>query len=161
MKQITLYVYQSIDGCPARADKQVENAILNADSLLIDGEVYLELFMNHLGWPLTDKDTLVVTQAECNLTEKGRVRFITGDAAAELRRMKADGDGVIVAYGQGIAAILLDNGLADEVVVVTVPEIAGSGEKALPGAVKDGAAWVVRSCKMLDGEKVKTVFGRV
>lgn len=161
MKQITLYVYQSINGCPARADKQVENAILNADCLLIDGEVYLELFMNHLGWPLTDKDTLVVTQADCNLTEKERVQFITGDAAAELRQMKADGDGMIVAYGQGIAAILLDNGLADEVVVVTLPEITGGGDKALPGTVKDGAAWVVRSCKLLDGEKVKTVFGRV
>lgn len=103
----------------------------------IDGEVYLELFMNYLGWPLTDKDTLVVTQADCNLTEKERVRFITGDAAAELRRMKADGDGVIVAYGQGIAAVLLDNGLADEVVVITLPEITGGSEKALPGAVKD------------------------
>lgn len=161
MKQITLYVYQSIDGCPARPDKQVENAILNADCLLIDGEVYLELFMNHLGWPLTDKDTLVVTQADCNLTEKERVQFITGDAAAELRRMKAEDDGVIVAYGERIAAVLLDNGLADEIVVITVPEIMGGSEKALPGTVKDGAAWVVRSCKLLDGEKVRTVFGRV
>ena len=161
MKQITLYVYQSIDGCPARADKQVENAILNADCLLIDGEVYLELFMNHLGWPLTEKETFVVAQADCNLTEKEGVQFITGDAVAELSRMKAAGDGVMVAYGEGIAAVLLNSGLADEIVVVTLPVVTGGDEKALQHITGDGAAWVVRSCKVLDGEKVRTVYGRV
>lgn len=161
MKQITLYVYQSIDGCPARADKQVEEAIGNADCLLLDGETYLEIFMNHLGWPITQKDTFVVAQAECNLTGKERVRFITGDAAAEIGRMKAAGDGVMVAYGEDIAAVLLNNGLADEIVVITVPKVEGSGEKALQHITGDGAAWVVRSCRVLDGEKVRTVYGRV
>ena len=160
MKEITLCVYQSIDGCPARADKQVDDAVLQADCLLTDEETYLDVFMNHLGWPLTEKETFVVAQAECNLTEKQPVRFVTGDAVAELRRMKAAGDGVVAAYGQGIAATLLDNGLADEIVVVTLPEITGGGEKALPGMVMDGAAWVVRSCRLMDGEKVKTVYGR-
>lgn len=161
MKQITLYVYQSIDGCPARPDKGVDDAILNADCLLTDEETYLDVFMNHLGWPLTDKDTLVVAQADCNLTEKERVRFVTGDAAAELGRMKADGNGVMVAYGEGIAATLLNNGLADEIVVVTLPKVAGGDEKALRHITGDGAAWVVRSFKVLDGEKVLTVYGRV
>lgn len=161
MKQITLYVYQTIDGCPARPDKEVENAIGKADLLLLDEETYLTVFMNHLGWPLTDKDTFVVAQADSNLTEKERVRFITGNAAAELDRMKAVGDGVMVAYGKKIAATLLNNGLADEIVVITLPTVAGGGEKALPGVVKDGAAWVVRSCRVLDGEKVRTVYGRV
>lgn len=161
MKLITLYVYQSIDGCPARPDKQVEDAFGKADCLLFDEETYLDIFMNHSGWPLTDKDTFVVEQADCNLTEKERVRFITGDAVAELGRIKAAGDGVIVAYGEGIAATLLNNGLADEIVVITVPKIAGSCEKALPGVMADGAQWVVRSCRLLDGEKVRTVYGKV
>lgn len=161
MKQITLYVYQTIDGCPARADKQVDDAILKADCLLLDEETYLDVFMNHLGWPLTEKETFVVAQADCNLTEKQNVQFITGDAVAELSRMKAAGDGAMVAYGEGIAAVLLNSGLADEIVVITLPEITGGDEKALPGTVKDGAAWVVRSCKVLDGEKVRTVYGRV
>ena len=160
MKQITLYVYQSIDGCPARADKQVDDAVLQADCLLLDEETYLDVLMNHLGWPLTEKETFVVAQADCNLTEKEGVRFITEDAATELGRMKATGDGMMVAYGEGIAATLLDNGLADEIVVVTLPEIAGGGEKALRHITGDGAAWVVRSCKVLDGEKVRTVYGR-
>ena len=161
MKQITLYVYQTIDGCTARPDKEVENAIGKADLLLLDEETYLTVFMNHLGWPRTDKDTFVVAKADSNLTEKERVRFITGNAAAELGRMKAAGDGVMVAYGEKIAATLLNNGLADEIVVITLPTVAGGGEKALPGVVKDGAAWIVRSCRVLDGEKVRTVYGRV
>ena len=161
MKQITLYVYQTIDGCTARPDKEVENAIGKADLLLLDEETYLTVFMNHLGWLLTDKDTFVVAKADSNLTEKERVRFITGNAAAELGRMKAAGDGVMVAYGEKIAATLLNNGLADEIVVITLPTVAGGGEKALPGVVKDGAAWIVRSCRVLDGEKVRTVHGRV
>lgn len=161
MKQIALYVYQSIDGCTARPDKQVDDAILKADCLLLDEETYLNVFMNHLGWPLTDKETLVVAQADCNLTEKERVRFITRDAVAEIARIKAEGDGAIIAYGEGIAATLLNNALADEIVVMTLPKVKGGGEKALPGVVKDSAAWVVRSCRVLDGEKVRTVYGRV
>lgn len=161
MKQITLYVYQTIDGCAARADKQVDDAVLKADCLLLDEETYLDVFMNHLGWPLTEKETFVVAQADCNLTEKEGVQFITGDAVAELSRMKAAGDGVMVAYGEGIAAVLLNSGLADEIVVVTLPKVAGGDEKVLRHITGDGAAWVVRSCKVLDGEKVRTVYGRV
>ena len=161
MKQITLYVYQSVDGCPARADKQVDDAIGKADCLLLDEETYLDVFMNHLGWPITQKDTFVVAQADCNLTGKEGVRFITEDAVAEIGRMKAAGDGVMVAYGEGIAAMLLNSGLADEIVVVTLPKVAGGEEKALRHITGDGAAWVVRSCRGLDGEKVRTVYGRV
>ncbi|MCE8453287.1 dihydrofolate reductase family protein [Bacteroides uniformis] len=161
MKQITLYVYQTIDGCLARADKRVDDAVLKADCLLLDEETYLDVFMNHPGWPLTEKETFVVAQADCNLTEKQPVKFITEDAVGELSRMKAAGDGTMVAYGEGIAAVLLNSGLADEIVVVTLPKVAGGDEKALQYITGDGAAWVVRSCKVLDGEKVRTVYGRV
>ena len=161
MKQITLYVYQTIDGCAARTDKQVDDAVLKADCLLLDEETYLDVFMNHLGWPLTEKETFVVAQADCNLTEKEGVQFITGVAVAELSRMKAADDGTMVAYGEGISAVLLNSGLADEIVAVTLPKVAGGDEKALRHITGDGAMWVVRSCKVLDGEKIRTVYGRV
>ena len=138
MKQITLYVYQTINGCPARADKQVDDAILKADCLLLDEETYLDVFMNHLGWPLTEKGTFVVAQADCNLTEKEGVQFITGDAVAELSRMKAAGDGTMVAYGEGIAAVLLNSGLADEIVVVTLPKVTKRLCGILRGTVRCG-----------------------
>ena len=81
MKQITLHVYQSIDGCPVRADKYFDAAVDASGCVLIDEETYLRIYLNHLGCPLTAKETLVVTDGCIDLTEKERVRFVTGDAA--------------------------------------------------------------------------------
>lgn len=71
----------------------------------------------------------------------------------------------VTGYGSPMAkelqAVLLNSGLAVEIVVVTLPKVAGGEEKALRHITGDGAAWVVRSCKVLDGEKVRTVYGRV
>ena len=72
MKQITLYVYQTIDGCPARADKQVDDAILKADCLLLDEETYLDVFMNHLGWPAGGERNFCSGATRLYLTEKRR-----------------------------------------------------------------------------------------
>ena len=80
---------------------------------------------------------------------------------AELRQMKEDGDGMVVAYGEEIGALLLDNGLADEIVVTTVPVLVGGGEKALECGLNDGRTWIVRSSKVLEDGKIRTVYGRV
>lgn len=161
MKQITLHVYQSIDGCPVRSDKYFNAAVDASGCVLIDEETYLRIYLNHLGWPLTAKETLVVTDGCIDLTEKERVRFVTGDAAAELRRIKADGEGTVTAYGAETGALLLDNGLADEIVVITVPVLVGGGEKALECGLNDGRTWIVRSSKVLEDGKIRTVYGRV
>ena len=161
MKQITLHVYQSLDGCTVGADKHFDAATDASCCVLIDEETYLRIYLNHLGWPLTAKETLVVTDGCIDLTEKERVRFVTGDAAAELRRIKADGEGTVTAYGAGTGALLLDNGLADEIVVTTVPVLVGGGEKALECGLNDGKAWVVRSSKALEDGKIRTVYGKV
>ena len=78
MKQITLHVYQSLDGCPVGADKHFDAAADASCCVLIDEETYLRIYLNHLGWPLTAKETLVVTGGCIDLTEKERVRFVTG-----------------------------------------------------------------------------------
>ena len=85
MKQISLHVYQSIDGCPAPSDKHFDAAVDASSCVLIDEETYLRIYMNHLGWPITAKETLVVTNGGIDLTENERVKFIQGDAVAELR----------------------------------------------------------------------------
>ena len=75
MKQITLHVYQSLDGCPVGADKHFDAAADASCCVLIDEETYLRIYLNHLGWPLTAKETLVVTGGCIDLTEKERVRL--------------------------------------------------------------------------------------
>ena len=154
MKQITLHVYQSLDGCPVGADKHFDAAADASCCVLIDEETYLRIYLNHLGWPLTAKETLVVTDGCIDLTEKERVQFVTGDAAAE-------GEGTVTAYGAETGALLLNNGLADEIVVITVPVLVGGGEKALECGLNDGKAWVVRSSKVLEDGKIRTVYGKV
>ena len=66
-----------------------------------------------------------------------------------------------VAYGEEIGALLLDNGLADEITVTTVPVLIGGGEKALECGLNDGRAWIVRSNKVLVDGKMRTVYGKV
>ena len=161
MKQITLHVYQSIDGCPVIADKCF-NAVVDACAyVLIDEETYLRIYLNDLDWPLEAKETLVVTNGCIDLTETERVRFVRGNVVTELQRIKENGDGMVVAYGEEIGALLLDNGLADEITVTTVPVLIGGGEKALECGLNDGRAWIVRSNKVLVDGKMRTVYGKV
>ena len=46
MKQITLHVYQSIDGCPVRSDKYFDAAVDASGCVLIDEETYLRIYLN-------------------------------------------------------------------------------------------------------------------
>lgn len=114
-----------------------------------------------MGWPIVAKKTLVVTNNAIKLTENERVQFITGDVVAELQRIKEDGDGTVVAYGEEIGTLLLDNGLVDEITVTTVPILVGGDEKALKCGLSDGGTWIVRSNKMLVDGKMRTVYGKV
>ena len=160
MKLISLYVYQSIDGYITFPDQRVKTAIQAADYLLIDEETYLNVYTDNIGWPITAKETFVVSSTGCNLTEDAPVHLITGDVVARLKQLKATGEGTIIAYGKGVAALLLNHLLADEMVVITTPELMGSGAKALEGITDARCGWVVRSCRLLEEEKMKVVYGR-
>ena len=160
MKLISLYVYQSIDGYITSPDKRVKAAIQAADYLLIDEETYLNIYTDYAGWPITEKETFVVSSTGCYLTDDALVHLITGDIVARLKQLKATGEGTIIAYGKGVATLLLNHQLADEMVVITTPELAGSGTKALEGITDARCGWVVRSCRLLEDERVKVVYGR-
>ena len=155
MKQITLHVYQSIDGCPVIADKCFNAAVDACAYVLIDEETYLRIYLNDLDWPLEAKETLVVTNGCIDLTETERVRFVRGNVVTELRRIKENGDGMVVAYGGETGVLLLDNGLADEIVMTTVPVLVGNGEKGLECGPNDGRIWAVRSSEVLEDGKIR------
>ena len=119
------------------------------------------MYLTDLDWPLTAKETLVVTNGCIDVTGTRRVRFVMGDAVGELRRMKANGDGSMVAYGEEIGSLLLNSGLVDEITVITVPGLAGGSEKALVCGQDDGRGWSVQSSKVLEDGTVRTVYGKV
>ena len=95
------------------------------------------------------------------LTETERVRFVRGNVVTELQRIKENGDGMVVAYGGETGVLLLDNGLADEIVMTTVPVLVGNSEKGLECGPNDGRIWAVRSSEVLEDGKIRTVYGRM
>ena len=54
MTQITLHVYQSIDGCPAPSDKHFDAAVDASSCVLIDEETY-PVSYTHLTTPFGNK----------------------------------------------------------------------------------------------------------
>ncbi|SDT72268.1 dihydrofolate reductase family protein [Jiangella sp. DSM 45060] len=54
-------------------------------------------------------------------------RLVTGDAVAEITRLKAEGDGPMDVGGATLAAAAMRAGLIDEYVVVTHPVLVGGG----------------------------------
>ena len=143
------------------ADKCFNAAVDACAYVLIDEETYLRIYLNDLDWPLEAKETLVVTNGCIDLTETERVRFVRGNVVTELRRIKENGDGMVVAYGGETGVLLLDNGLADEIVMTTVPVLVGNSEKGLECGPNDGRIWAVRSSEVLEDGKIRTVYGRM
>ena len=68
---------------------------------------------------------------------------------------------MVVAYGGETGVLLLDNGLADEIVMTTVPVLVGNSEKGLECGPNDGRIWAVRSSEVLEDGKIRTVYGRM
>ena len=65
-------------------------------------------------------------------------RLVTGDAVAEITRLKAEDGGPMDVGGATLAATAMRAGLVDEYVIVTHPVLVGGGQPffpALPGWV--------------------------
>ena len=150
MKRIILYVYQSLDGCPISADKELDAAINSSHCVLTDEETYLRIFLNHLGWSIQSKDTFVVSDKRINPMEAGRVFPSKAD---DVRKMKDEGSGVMIAYGEEIGALLLNHELVDEIVVTITPQFVGGDEKALSCGLSDGKPWHIESNDLLANGK--------
>jgi dihydrofolate reductase len=62
----------------------------------------------------------------------GNARLVTGDAVAEIARLKADDGGPLDIGGATLAATAIRAGLVDEFVVVTHPVVIGGGTPFFP-----------------------------
>lgn len=97
-------------------------------------------------WPHVPEDAPPIEREFGRLwTEKPKVVFsrtltevdwnstlISENAVDEVRRLKAEGDGVIEVGGASLAASLIPHGLVDEFQVFIVPVILGGGTPFLP-----------------------------
>lgn len=74
-------------------------------------------------WQATPKVVFSSTLAEVH----GNARLVTGDAVAEIARLKAEDGGSMEIAGATLAAAALRAGLIDEFLVVTAPVLVGGG----------------------------------
>jgi dihydrofolate reductase len=106
---------------------------------LVLGRVTYEGFAET--WPtmtgdVADKiNSLPKYVASTTLTETTwNAEILSGDPVEAVARLKADGDGTLVKYGNGpFSRALLEAGLLDELHLSVSPFVAGSGESLLSG----------------------------
>lgn len=86
--------------------------------------------------PIADKFNSAVKYVATHRPESlgwGPAESLGTDIAAGLRRLKAqDGPDLVVWGSSSVAAALLEHGLADEVVLIVVPVILGTGKRIFP-----------------------------
>ena len=86
--------------------------------------------------PIADKFNSAVKYVATHRPESlgwGPAESLGTDIAAGLRRLKAqDGPALVVWGSSSVAAALLEHGLADEVVLIVVPVILGTGKRIFP-----------------------------
>lgn len=89
--------------------------------------------------PIADKFNGAVKYVATHRPESlgwGPAESLGADITAGIRRLKAqDGSDLVVWGSSSVAAALLEHGLADEVVLIVVPVILGTGKRIFP----DGA----------------------
>jgi dihydrofolate reductase len=71
---------------------------------------------------------------------------LSGDLKSEIGELRAKGDGELQVHGSGkLLRWLLDNGLVDEMILLTYPVVVGQGERLFPVAGPDAALELVDS----------------
>jgi dihydrofolate reductase len=71
---------------------------------------------------------------------------LSGDLAAAVRRLKSSSDGELQVHGSGaLVRWLLDEGLVDEIVLLTYPVVVGQGTRLFPDSGPDAALDLVES----------------
>lgn len=73
------------------------------------------------------RDTPKVVFSSTITTVDWNTRLVTGDAVAEITRLKAEGDGTMSIGGATLAGAAIRAGLVDEYVLVTHPVLVGRG----------------------------------
>ncbi|MFJ6002406.1 dihydrofolate reductase family protein [Arthrobacter sp. NPDC092385] len=85
-------------------------------------------------------------------------RLVTGDAVAEISRLKADDDGAMDIGGATLAAAAMRAGLIDEYVIVTHPVLVGGGTPFFT-ALDNGVNLSLEETRTFPGGVVLTRYG--
>lgn len=86
----------------------------------------------HVAFAQNWRDTPKVVFSSTLETVDGNARLVSGDAVAEIRRLKAEDGGPMRVGGAALGAAAMRAGLVDEYAVVTHPVLLGAGAPFFP-----------------------------
>jgi len=153
MRELTFAMNVSVDGYTAAPGDDLGWSVpsdelfqwwsdrVGATGLSLYGRRLWEAMSSH--WPTADlqpdatpahveyarrwRDMPKVVFSSTISTVDGNARLVTGDAVAEITRLKAEDGGPMDIGGATLAAAAMRAGLIDEYVLVTAPVVVGSG----------------------------------
>jgi dihydrofolate reductase len=160
MRKLASFTNVSLDGYFADAKSQMNWAHIGGDDsefqkftednskgdgVLLFGRITYEMMVSY--WPtpaaqqanpivaerMNSGQKLVFSRTLKDATWKN-TRVLTGDIAAEVRKLKdAAGDGIVILGSGSVVSQLGQAGLIDEYQVVVIPVVLGSGKKLFDG----------------------------
>jgi dihydrofolate reductase len=148
MRKLVYYVAASLDGCIAREDGSIDwlpaptaqqdygcAAFLRRVDTLVFGRKTYEQALGLGEWPYGDRACYVFSRQWAGQRD-ARVRFVGGDVAAFVRRLKyRPGRDLWLVGGSEAAHACLAAGLVDEIILTVIPTLLGGGRPLfLPGA---------------------------
>ena len=140
MRKIIYYVAASLDGCIARDNGAVDwlpvpagkqdygyAAFLRRVDTLVFGRKTYEQALGFGEWPYGDRACYVLSRKWAGQRD-ARARFVGGNVAALLRRLKRrPGRDIWLVGGGESAHVCLEAGLVDEIILTVIPTVLGGG----------------------------------
>ena len=153
MRKLTLYTAASLDGYIAGPNGEIDwldipgepegadygyNAFFESIDTTLQGTTTYELAAGFSEDPYPGRANFVFTRKSPPPEDNEHWRFVTGDIAEFVRKLKEQpGEGIWLVGGGQINTIMLNAGLIDEIIVTYFPVVLGEGIPLFaPGASK-------------------------
>lgn len=172
MKKVKFYIISSIDGyiaCPwdddikwfavfpnpSKDDYGYKVFFDSTDTIIMDEIVYNEILCLDVIWPYKDKVTYVISRFEQK--SEGNIRFVTGDIAETMDRLKQQpGKDIWLIGGEAISQ-LFDQ--TDEIQLVYIPIIHGNDKPLFPEKLSF-SQWTLSENVAYDNGSIRLTYQR-
>lgn len=142
MREIKLYIAQSLDGCIAEIDGGLDWLINHenpeetdygyadfyktVDTLLMGARTYESILAMGIPWPYEDCQTYVVTHNP--IAPQENISSISSNVVERIKQMKTyPGKDIWIVGGGELISTLLSHQLIDSMIITTIPVVLGGG----------------------------------
>lgn len=176
MRKLKLYVTITIDGLLARpggkggnwiegydekeeAEEGYRSFCETTDTILMGNKTYQEILRNDMDFPIRNAEKYVFTRNPSVVDGEG-IHFVSTDVTGFARKLLSlPGKDIWLLGGVSLFPLFLNEGLVNEIHLVTVPVIAGSGI-SLFRQTEQESRWRCSDAALLPDGRVRTVYIR-